>query len=505
MVGSRLALGVVVAAVAAFVVVAPAQADEYVHTGTFGSYSASLNPPNGSFNFVEGVDADANGNVVITDLAADRVSIFNSTGVFLEKFGVFGTGYGQLSCPANLAINAVGNLIVGDFGADYKIQVFNQIGNIVDAWGQAGSGDGQIGLTGCGTFPLDVDAGGNVYVADKGVVNGEIVTTRIQVFSANGTFLRKFGSPGAGPGQLNDVTGLAVGSNGDVYALEYGGRIQQFTPNGGLVRSWGGIGTADGMFNNPIGLAADPFGHLFVADRGNSRIQEFDLQGNFIRKWGSAGTAPGQFNGLLAIGVDPAGNVYTSDSSQVQRFTLVVSPPVLTATNPASPADDNNPEVTGTASAGAAIRIYSNAACAGTPLAMGTAVELGSAGISVHVADNTTTTLFATATQNLTTSACSSAGLEYREVTPAPPPADPPADPANTNCIVPKLEPGSKIRSAKQALSEAGCRPGKIVRRRSANVARGRVIKLRKKAGKVLVAGAKVGIVVSTGPAAPRP
>ncbi len=398
-----------------------------------------------------------------------------------------------------MTINAVGNLIVGDFGAEYKIQVFNQIGNIVHGWGQVGSGDGQIGIAGCGSFPLDVDAAGNVYAADKAVVNAVIVTRRIQVFSANGTFLRKWGSPGAGPGQLDNVTGLAVGSNGDVYALEYGGRIQQFTPTGGLVRSWGGIGTSDGLFNTPLDLAADPFGHLFVADRGNNRIQEFDLQGNFIRKWGSAGTGSGQFNDLLGIGVDPAGQVYTADASQVQRFTLSVSTPALTGTSPASPADDNNPEVSGSASAGATIRIYADSSCAGTPLATGTAVELTGAGISVHVADNTTTTLFATATQDLTSSACSS-GIEYREVT--PPPSDPPAD---SNCIVPKLEPGSKIRSAKQALSEAGCRPGKIVRRRSANVARGRVIKLRKKAGKVLVAGAEVGIVVSTGPAVPRP
>ncbi len=86
------------AAIAAIAAAGPAQADEYAHTGSFGTHSAAMPPPDGSFGYAVDVDADANGNVVVPDLVADRVSIFNSTGVFLAKFGAPGTGYGQLTC-----------------------------------------------------------------------------------------------------------------------------------------------------------------------------------------------------------------------------------------------------------------------------------------------------------------------------------------------------------------------------------------------------------------------
>ena len=77
--------------------------------------------------------------------------------------------------------------------------------------------------------------------------------------------------------------------------------------------------------------------------------------------------------------------------------TAAPSGPELTATAPASPANDNNPKVIGTAPAGTTIKLYTSADCSGSPVATGTATQL-EAGISVSVADNTTTNFRATST-----------------------------------------------------------------------------------------------------------
>lgn len=65
-------------------------------------------------------------------------------------------------------------------------------------------------------------------------------------------------------------------------------------------------------------------------------------------------------------------------------------------------------------------------------------------------------------------------------------------------CIVPKLK-GKKLKAARKALKKANCSAGKVKRRFSGKVKKGRVIKQTVKPGKVLSAGAKVGIKASKG------
>jgi hypothetical protein len=73
-----------------------------------------------------------------------------------------------------------------------------------------------------------------------------------------------------------------------------------------------------------------------------------------------------------------------------------------------------------------------------------------------------------------------------------------PHSPAS-GCVVPKLK-GKRLKAAKRAARQASCRPGRIVRRASAKTQSGRVIAQKPAAGTRLQAGAKVKIVVSSGP-----
>jgi len=70
------------------------------------------------------------------------------------------------------------------------------------------------------------------------------------------------------------------------------------------------------------------------------------------------------------------------------------SAPVITATDPASPADNTTPRVRGTVGgAPTQVSVYTNATCAGAPAATGSAADFTGAGIPVTVPDGATTVL----------------------------------------------------------------------------------------------------------------
>ena len=118
--------------------------------------------------------------------------------------------------------------------------------------------------------------------------------------------------------------------------------------------------------------------------------------------------------------VDQAGNADQSAASfEWSIDTVAPQAPQLSATVPASPANDNNPVVVGSAPAGATVRLYTDATCSGSPIATVTPAEL-EAGVEVTVPDDSTTTFRATATTTAAnTSGCSGA-ISYLEDSNAP-------------------------------------------------------------------------------------
>jgi hypothetical protein len=87
---------------------------------------------------------------------------------------------------------------------------------------------------------------------------------------------------------------------------------------------------------------------------------------------------------------------------------------------PTSPANNNNPAITGTAEANSTVTIYTNISCSSAVAGSGTASGGGSFSISVSVADDSTTTFYATATNQGGTSGCSFSSTTYREDSSAP-------------------------------------------------------------------------------------
>jgi hypothetical protein len=129
----------------------------------------------------------------------------------------------------------------------------------------------------------------------------------------------------------------------------------------------------------------------------------------------------GAIRTFSATSSDLTGVSDCSNSIDYRQVSDSPSPPTVTGVDPASPADDNLPHVLGSADAGSTVAIYANSNCSGNPLGSGSASLFALTGIQVSVPDNSTTTLFASASWAGLPPACSSTSVVYQEVSAVPP------------------------------------------------------------------------------------
>jgi len=165
---------------------------------------------------------------------------------------------------------------------------------------------------------IDVDADGNVWVADA--VSAERATDgkrghQVIKFSPEGKVLMRLGTPGV-PGNdathFNAPSDVVVAANGDIFVADGHGdttnnRVVKFAKDGKFVKAWGRTGYGPGEFRTLHAIAIDARGRVFVADRSNNRIQIFDQDGNHLATWTQFGKPSG-------ISFDERGRIYVADS-----------------------------------------------------------------------------------------------------------------------------------------------------------------------------------------------
>jgi DNA-binding beta-propeller fold protein YncE len=176
------------------------------------------------------------------------------------------------------------------------------------------------GARGAGKGELDsptgiaVDGNGNILVADTN--NG-----RIEKFAPTGAFLSILGSKGSGHGQLGQPNGIAIDRTGNLYVAEASNhRVQKLKPDGTFIADW--KGPAPGFYG-PRRIAIGPDDLIYVVDQGHTRIVKFSPDGQVLAVWGSKGTGDGQFDDPTSVAVDPTTNkVYVADprNKRIQLF-----------------------------------------------------------------------------------------------------------------------------------------------------------------------------------------
>ena len=119
--------------------------------------------------------------------------------------------------------------------------------------------------------------------------------------------------------------GIAIDNvTGNIYVVEsIGSRIWKYTADGSFLTKWGSFGSENGNFTYPNGIAVNSSGYAYVADTDNNRIQVFTKDGIYVKKWGSRGSGNGNFNYPAGIAVNSSGFVYVADTgnNRIQIFT----------------------------------------------------------------------------------------------------------------------------------------------------------------------------------------
>jgi len=143
--------------------------------------------------------------------------------------------------------------------------------------------------------------------------------------------LRKMGTGGkehtlTAPGEFARPTNAAVDQDGNLYVSDtFNDRVEVFDAEGNFIRTFGKAGDGPGYFARPKGIAIDGDGHVWVADAVQNRVQVFTAEGDLLIWMGEPGMLPGQFNALAGLAIDKNNRVFTSEQypGRVQMFQYI--------------------------------------------------------------------------------------------------------------------------------------------------------------------------------------
>ncbi|HEX4466960.1 MAG TPA: SMP-30/gluconolactonase/LRE family protein [Solirubrobacteraceae bacterium] len=242
---------------------------------------------------VTGLAQDSSGNIWESDSSLlgntnrDRVQAFTEAGIPFRTFGAFGTGNGEFSKAAGIAVDSQGVYVLDS--PDWRVEQFNANGEYLRQFGTKGSGPGSF----LGPKAIAVDAHGNVWVADS-------ENHRIEEFSATGQYLAEIAGMGVPDGIA--FSHEAQGENYIYVADQQTGQVDQYAEaSHTLLRRFGSAGAEFGQLQEPMGLSVDSRGRVWVVDRGNHRVEEFSSSGTPLTQFGVKGTGTGQVEAATSI------------------------------------------------------------------------------------------------------------------------------------------------------------------------------------------------------------
>ena len=247
------------------------------------------------------------------------------------------------------ATGAVSGVAAGKGGLLYVIQrgtdadpilVLNQHGKLIRSWGK---GDFTL------PHSLRIDQHGDIWAIDAG-------SSKIIKYSPAG---RKLLTINVEPvpdtnSPFRGVTDVAFAPNGIAFITDgYGNsRVLQYTAEGTRLKEWGEPGAGPGQFHLPHAIQINTAGVIYVADRENGRIELFDLAGRYLRDftdvgrcyalrleggvlWATAGPrdqepgAPGWLLEMDAKSGRILGHLFVPDQRSGHAFDLLVSGSVV--------------------------------------------------------------------------------------------------------------------------------------------------------------------------------
>ncbi|MDC0035526.1 NHL repeat-containing protein [Chloroflexi bacterium] len=200
---------------------------------------------------------------------AIRVGVCNIDEEYLYEFGYgFGDAEGQMTLPVAMAFDFEGRLLITDEHTN-RINIYSAEGEVIGKWGIKGDSEGEFN----GPSGIAVDSSGLVYVSDQR-------NDRIQKYTSDGKFLFQWGTKGDAPGEFDLPWGISIDVADNVYVADWrNDRVQKFNSEGQYIQTIGNSGQIEERLNRPSGVSADKYGNIYVTDWGNEKLKIYNSDG----------------------------------------------------------------------------------------------------------------------------------------------------------------------------------------------------------------------------------
>jgi hypothetical protein len=251
------------------------------------------------FDYPCGIAVDAAGTVYVADKANDTVRKITPAGVVTTVAGTVGmpgsadgpAASALFNVPYGVAVDAAGNIYVSE-QTNCTIRKITPAGVVSTLAGLAGAKGSADGTGSSARFDnpanIAIDASGNIFVADT--INDEIrkVTPAGVVTTLAGSPGQIGSTDGTGSSARFYVPyGIAVDGNDNVFVADTSNYTIREVTQSGVVTTVGGVpqtfpttvGGTDGvgagaLFNMPFGIAVDGSGNLYVVDTNDAALRK---------------------------------------------------------------------------------------------------------------------------------------------------------------------------------------------------------------------------------------
>ncbi len=298
---------------------------------------------------VDGVVADADGNIYIAHRSKNRIRKVTPDGIITTIAGNGIAGYGgdggpalkaTLNFPAGLALDSEGNLYVADRN-NHRVRKIDRDGIITTVAGNGKgdwNGDDIPAVEASLHFPSDIDfdAEGNLYISDRSNNRIRKVDTKGIITTIAGMGLAGFGGDFgfAEDALLQYPFGICLDKEGNVYIADRGNNRVRKIDKRGIITTFAGDGmhsfagdygpSTQSSLAYPTDVEVDAEGNVYIADRNNNRIRKIDPFGVIST---FMGTGKAEYNGdneiaaettlylPLSLALDGKGNLLVADRS----------------------------------------------------------------------------------------------------------------------------------------------------------------------------------------------
>ena len=223
------------------------------------------------FIMPHGLTVDNHNNIWVTDVALHQVFKISPSGQLLMKLGeakVAGKDALHFDMPTDVAFDADASFYVADGYGNSRIIKFSAEGKYLLEWGRPGKGEGEFDTP----HSIDVDAKGNVYVADR-------ENKRIQKFDSMGKFLQQWQGT-----EIEYLYALTIDkATQQLFAVDFsytllinhGSNVLAVDSSGKLTTRFGRSGGYDGPVTRYHDIVVDKEGNIYVADILLNTVQKF--------------------------------------------------------------------------------------------------------------------------------------------------------------------------------------------------------------------------------------